>query len=123
MYKINQRRDALVFSQAEQKVAVELHLSAIKLLESEKSKSVLLRNFIIVVILLVLVIAAQFMYRQLSKQKKDQELLNNAVVQLDYYIESVREKNQLIDQFKQEIEHLNALPEHDIMLKEKEEIA
>src|SRR5439155_18267471 len=78
MYKINQRRDALVFSQAEQKVAVELHLSAIKLLESEKSKSVLLRNFIIVVILLVLVIAAQFMYRQLSKQKKDQELLNNA---------------------------------------------
>jgi DNA-binding CsgD family transcriptional regulator len=121
--KLNQRRDALVFSQAEQKVAVELHLSEMKLLESEKSKSVLVRNFIIVVILLVLVIAAQLIFRQQLKQKKDKELLNNAVVQLKYYIESVREKNELIAQFKREIEHLNALDEQHIVLQEKEEIA
>lgn len=122
-YKLNQRRDALVFSQAEQKVAIELHLSEIKLLESEKSKSLLLRNFIIVVILLVLVIAAQLIFRQQLKQKKDKELLKNAVTQLNYYIDSVREKNQLIDQFKQEIDHLNSLPEQYTMLQEKEEIA
>jgi DNA-binding CsgD family transcriptional regulator len=121
--KLNQRRDALVFSQAEQKVAVELHLSEIKLLESEKSKSLLVRNFIIVVILLVLVIAAQLIFRQQLKQKKDKELLSNAVVQLNYYIDSVREKNELIDQFKQEIEHLNTQPEQYTMLQEKEEIA
>jgi DNA-binding CsgD family transcriptional regulator len=121
--KLNKRRDALVFSQAEQKVAVELHLSEMKLLESEKSKSLLVRNFIIVVILLVLVIAAQLIFRQQLKQRKDKELLNNAVTQLNYYIESVREKNQLIDQFKQEIEHLNAQPEQYTMLQEKEEIA
>lgn len=122
-YKLNQRRDALVFSQAEQKVAVELHLSEIKLLESEKSKSLLLRNFIIVIILLVLVIAAQLIFRQQLKQKKDRELLKNAVTQLNYYIDSVREKNQLLDQFKQEIDHLNSLPEQYTMLQEKEEIA
>jgi tetratricopeptide (TPR) repeat protein len=121
--KLNTRRDALVFSQAEQKVAVELHLSEMKLLESEKSKSELIRNFIIVVTMLVLVIAAQLIFRQQLKQKKDKELLNNAVVQLKYYIESVREKNQLIDQFKQEIEHLNALPEQHSVQQEKEEIA
>lgn len=121
--KLNQHRDALVFSQAEQKVAVELHLSEIKLLESEKSKSELVRNFIIVVILLVLVIATQLIFRQQSKQKKGNELLNNAVFQLKYYIESVREKNLLIDQFKREIEHLNALPEQHMVLQEKEEIA
>jgi tetratricopeptide (TPR) repeat protein len=121
--KLNQRRDALVFSQAEQKVAVELHLSEIKLLESEKSKSLLVRNFIIIVILLVLVIAAQLIFRQQLKQKKDKELLSNAVVQLNYYIDSVREKNELIDQFKQEIEHLNTQPEQYTMLQEKEEIA
>ncbi|AEV99132.1 Tetratricopeptide TPR_1 repeat-containing protein [Niastella koreensis GR20-10] len=121
--KLNQRRDALVFSQAEQKVAVELHLSEIKLLESEKSKMVLVRNFIIVVILLVLIIAAQLIFRQQLKQKKNKELLNNAVRQLHYYIESVREKNQLINQFKQEIELLHAQPEQYIMLQEKEEIA
>ena len=122
-FKLNQRRDALVFSQAEQKVAIELHLSEIKLLESEKSKSLILRNFIIVVILLVLVIAAQLIFRQQLKQKKDKELLKNAVAQLNYYIDSVREKNQLIDQFKQEIDHLNSLPEQYTMLQEKEEIA
>jgi tetratricopeptide (TPR) repeat protein len=121
--KLNQRRDALVFSQAEQKVAVELHLSEIKLLESEKSKSLLVRNFIIVVILLVLVIAAQLIFRQQLKQRKDKETLNNAVTQLNYYIDSVREKNQLIDQFKQEIESLNAQPEQYSILQEKEEIA
>ena len=121
--KLNRRRDALVFSQAEQKVAVELHLAEIQLLEIEKGKSLLVRNFIIVVILLVLVIAAQLIFRQQLKQKKDKELLNNAVTQLNYYIDSVREKNELIDQFKQEIEHLNALPEQYIVLQEKEEIA
>jgi len=42
---------------------------------------------------------------------------------LKYYIESAREKNQLIDQFKREIEHLNALPEQHSVLQEKEEIA
>jgi DNA-binding CsgD family transcriptional regulator len=94
-----------------------------KLLESEKSKSLLVRNFIIVVILLVLVIAAQLIFRQELKQRKDKELLNNAVTQLNYYIDSVREKNQLIDQFKLEIEHLNAQPEQYSMLQEKEEIA
>jgi tetratricopeptide (TPR) repeat protein/DNA-binding CsgD family transcriptional regulator len=121
--KLNQRRDALVFSQAEQKVAVELHLSEMKLLESEKSKMVLVRNFIIIVILLVLIIAAQLIFRQQLKQKKNKELLNNAVAQLHYYIGSVREKNQLIKQFKQEIEQLHAQPEQYIMLQEKEEIA
>jgi len=123
MRKLNQRRDAGVFSQAEQKIAVELHLSEIKLLESEKSKMVLERNFIIVVILLVLIIAAQFIFRQQLKQKKNKELLNNAVRQLHYYINSVREKNQLINQFKQEIEQLHAQPEPYIELQEKEEIA
>jgi tetratricopeptide (TPR) repeat protein/DNA-binding CsgD family transcriptional regulator len=121
--KLNQRRDALVFSQAEQKVAVELHLSEIKLLESEKSKMVLVRNFIIVVILLVLIIAAQLIFRQQLKQKKNKELLNNAVRQLHYYIDSVREKNQLINQFKQEIEQLHAQPEQYVVLQEKEEMA
>jgi DNA-binding CsgD family transcriptional regulator len=121
--KINQRRDAQVFSQAEQKVAVELHLSEIKLLESEKSKMVLVRNFIIIVILLVLVIAAQLIFRQQLKQKKNKELLTNAQVQLKYYIDSVREKNQLINQFKQEIEQLHAMPGQYTVLQEKEEIA
>lgn len=121
--EIRDKQNAMVFTQAEQKVAIEQHLSEMKLLASEKSKSVLLRNFIIVVILLCLIIAAQFYFRLQVKHKKNTALLSDASTQLNYYIENMREKNKLIEQFKKEIEHLNTLPENDAMIKEREEIA
>jgi tetratricopeptide (TPR) repeat protein len=120
---LSRMQSAIVFSQAEQKVSVERHLSEIALLESQKSKSALVHNLIIIVILLCLVIAGQFIYRLQVKQKKNKELLNDASARLNYYIENVREKNQLIDRFKQEIEYLNTLPAYNIITKEKEEIA
>lgn len=120
--EIRDKQNAMVFTQAEQKVAIEQHLSEMKLLASEKSKSVLLRNFIIVVILLCLIIAAQFIFRLQVKHKKSKELLSDASTQLNYYIENMREKNKLIEQFRQEIQLLNSMPANDDMLKEKEEI-
>lgn len=122
-HEIREKQDAMVFTQAEQKVAVEKHLYDMKLLASEKSKSLLVRNFIIVVILLCLIIAGQFIYRLQVKQKKNKGLLQDASARLNYYIENVREKNKLIEQFKREIEALNALPDNNIVLKEKEEIS
>jgi tetratricopeptide (TPR) repeat protein len=123
-YQLKERQSSMVFSQAEQKVAVERHLAEMKVLETQKSKSALVHDFIIVVILLCLVIAGQFIYRLQLKHKKDKELLNDAAARLNYYIESVREKNEMIDRFKQEIEYLNALPENNIvMVQEREEIA
>lgn len=121
--RLREKQSAMVFSQAEQKVAVEKYLSEVKLLETQKTKSAQIYYLIIVVILLCLVIAAQFIYRLQVKHKRDNELLNDAAARLNFYIESVQEKNLLIDQFKQEIEYLNALPVNDVMTAEKEEIA
>jgi DNA-directed RNA polymerase specialized sigma24 family protein len=112
-----------LLAQVEKNMEVEKYLTDLKLMASEKSKAVLLRNFIIIVSILLLLIAAQLIIRQQLKQKKNKEALNNAVYQLNLYIESLQEKNELIEQFQKEIESLHAMPDYCYMLKEKEEIS
>lgn len=120
---ITHRRDGILLAQIEKNMEVEKYLTEMKWMESERSKAVLIRNFIIVVIFLLLMIAAQLIFRQQLKQKKNKELLNNAVYQLNFYIESLQEKNELIEQFQREVDSLHALPDYRNLLKEKEEIA
>ena len=119
---VSARNNSIVMSQAEQKVQLETHLADIKLLESESGKQLLLRNSLIVTVLLMLVIAIQFGVRMRLKHKKDQLVLSNARQQLSYYLATLREKNEMIGQFQEEIEHLNTLPEY-ILQKEKEDIS
>lgn len=119
--EIAKRNDAIVFTQAEQKVALEKHLADIKLLESEAGKKMLTKNFIILSVILLLIIAIQFLFRLYLKRKEYLQVINNAKVQLNNYLESIKEKNELIEQFKEEIEHLNNLPEY-LLQKEKEEL-
>jgi tetratricopeptide (TPR) repeat protein len=118
------RNSAATFSQAEQKIEVEQHIAQVNYLQSEKSKSVLIRNFIIVTFLLLLVIAALLIVRQKQKQKMSQQLLDNASLQLNNYLESIREKNQLIENFQAEIKQLHEHPyESFTIAREREEMA
>lgn len=121
--RITQRKDIILLAQIEKNTEVEKYLTELKLMQIEKGKAVLVRNFIIILILLLLLLAAQLIFKQQLKQKKNRELLNNAVYQLNFYIESLQEKNELIEQFKKEIESLHSLPDYRYMLKEKEEIS
>jgi tetratricopeptide (TPR) repeat protein len=121
--RITRRRDVILLAQIEKNMEVDKYLSEIKLMESEKSRELLIRNFIIIVTILLLMIAAQLIFKQQLKQKKNRELLNNAVYQLNSYIESLQEKNELIEQFKREIASMHAMPDYHIHLKEKEEIS
>lgn len=121
--RITRRRDIILLAQIEKNMEVDKYLSEIKLMESEKSRELLIRNFIIIVTILLLMIAAQLIFKQQLKQKKNKELLNNAVYQLNSYIESLQEKNELIEQFKNEIASMHAMPDYHIHLKEKEEIS
>jgi CRP-like cAMP-binding protein len=117
------RNDAIKFSQVEKKIAIEEHMADIKFLESEKKRSVLLRNAIILVVLLFLIIAAQLFIRQRILYKKNQELLKQSDKQLNIYIESIKEKNLMINEFRYEVEELNNNTATIFALKEKEEIA
>jgi tetratricopeptide (TPR) repeat protein len=116
-----QRNDTRVITQAEQKIEVEKHLADIKLLESERNKQVLLRNAIIIGAILLLIIAIQVFLRMRAAHKRNIEILNNAKSQLQHYIASIREKNQLIDDFRVEIARLNSIPDATGQ-SEKEEI-
>jgi len=114
-----QRNDAKMITQVEQKAEVAKHLADIQLLESERNKQLLLRNTIIICAILLLIIAIQFIHRLRIKQKRDVEVLNTAKTQLKLYIESIRDKNQLIDNFKQEIKRLNSLPNSPVQVEKE----
>lgn len=116
---ISRRNDAKMVAQVEGKIETEKHLAALKLVESERSRQVLLRNFVVVALVLILIIVFQSLRRLRLKQKKDQEIyaiekkraeeeIRNAELQLSSYIESVREKSNLIEQFKEEISRLQS---------------
>jgi hypothetical protein len=116
---ISRRNDAKMVAQVEGKIETEKHLAELKLVESERSRQVLLRNFIVVALVLVLVIVFQSLRRLRLKQRKDQQIftiekkraeeeIRNAEGQLSSYIESVREKSNLIEQFKEEIQRLQS---------------
>ena len=109
-------------SQAEQKAEVEKHIAEIEKLQEEKSKQLWARNIIILIAILLLIIAYQFIHKQKITQKKDAEILRSAREQLQYYVENIREKNQLIEQFRSEIEVLHALPDAAIVTSEQDEI-
>jgi len=124
---VSKRNDGITFSQAEQKIAVEQHLAQMSVMKAEESKRLVVRNFIIVIALLLLIICGQLIYRQHLKQKRNKEELEEASNKLNKYLESIREKNLLIEDFRAEIDVLHTMSELNsnslTVTKEKEEIA
>ncbi len=124
---VSKRNDGITFSQAEQKIAVEQHLAQMSVMKAEESKRLVIRNFIIVIALLLLIICGQLIYRQHLKQKRNKDELEEASNKLNKYLESIREKNLLIEDFRAEIDALHTMSEFysstNTVIKEKEEIA
>ncbi|WP_207494990.1 hypothetical protein [Aridibaculum aurantiacum] len=99
-------KNALVAKQAEEKVKAEEYDANLQLLESEKKSQILLRNAIIICTILSLIIAVQLIVRQRQRHKQNQQNLQASKEQLQQYVDSLREKNMLIESFKQQIESL-----------------
>jgi tetratricopeptide (TPR) repeat protein/DNA-binding CsgD family transcriptional regulator len=104
----------------------ETYMVEARELEYQKLKAVLNRNFLIAGLLSICLISI-FVYRsqrlkikliQLEKKRAEKEL-NTAAEQLDIYMESLREKNNLIEQFQAEKE---ALPDSNTRLETIEAI-
>ena len=86
----------------------------ISLLNDKAEIRALQRNVIILVLILLIVIAALFYIKQ--KKRKDlliseklllNEGLKNAELELLYFTENLKQKNEVIEEFKAEIEHLH----------------
>jgi tetratricopeptide (TPR) repeat protein len=108
--------------QIEKKIAIEEHLSEKKLLEAERHRGVLLRNSIIIFSILLLVIVWLLFLRQRTISQNNKQLLREAKRELDTYLNSIKDKNQLIIQFQQEIVELQESHSFTGIVKEKEEI-
>jgi len=113
--KIN---DSRIINQAKLKVEVEQHASELKLLEARRSREILIRNGALAILILSGMIAGLFYNRQRMKRKKELELadlhkaraedeLKNAQKELLVFTQMLKEKNELIENFRNEIEHLH----------------
>jgi DNA-binding CsgD family transcriptional regulator len=115
--RISAENDQNLLRNTEIKVQTEEYLSEIQLLEKDKKQERIFRNFLLVAAGFIIIIAYLIFYSQRQKRKKDnailvlekkraEEELKNAENALQWYMNSLLEKNRLIDRFKEETEEL-----------------
>jgi len=113
--KINDNR---IINQAKLKVEVEQHTSELKLLEARRSREILIRNGALAILILSGMIVGLFYNRQRLKRKKELELadlhkaraedeLKNAQKELLGFTQMLKEKNELIENFRDEMDRLH----------------
>lgn len=124
------KRSILLMSRAQIKVARERHKSEVARIVAIKEMSIQKRNNIIIFLSLFAVIGILLIYIQSSRRKKlkaEKELADNklqsAQHRLSVFTKSLSEKNQLIENFTQEIERLQALPCSNELPDTKENLA
>lgn len=116
--KLRKINDARVIQQAKLKLEVEHHAHEIRLLEATRSRQLLLRNGLLIMLVLSGIIAGLWINRQRIQVKKEQELaslrqaktedeLQNAKRELMAFTHMLREKNELIESFRNELDHLH----------------
>ncbi|HEX5111546.1 MAG TPA: tetratricopeptide repeat protein [Saprospiraceae bacterium] len=105
VYAEKQRKlnNTQVINHAKLKLEVEQHDHEIQMLEAIRSRQVLIRNGLLVILMLSGLAAALWINRINLKRKKEQEL---AARDLSGFTKMLKEKNDLIESFKNELEHL-----------------
>lgn len=115
--KLRKLNDAKIINQARLKLEVEHHANEIKLLEAVRSRQVLVRNGLLAILVLTGIIAGLWINRQRMKVKKEQEIalvrqarmeteLQSAQRELLAFTQMLREKNELIESFRKELDAL-----------------
>ena len=130
--KISAENDQNLLRNTEIKVQTEKYLSEIHVLEIDKEKAQIARNFILTACAFVLILAYLIFHTQRQKRRRDKEQLllekqlaeeelRNAENALQGYMSSLLEKNRVIDSFKEELENLKRKPEN-VVSPENEKI-
>lgn len=102
-----------------EKVEVAQYNHEIRMLEAARHRQVLLRNGLLLILLLSGAIVALWINQQRQKRKKEHEIsiiqkkiadeeLRSAQQELLAFTETLRAKNELIDSFRSEIDHLRS---------------
>jgi DNA-directed RNA polymerase specialized sigma24 family protein len=110
-------KDSRIINQAKLKVEVEHHANQIRLLENARSRQILIRNSLLAILLLSGIIAWLLLHQQRLRRNKERQLaelrqkaaedeLENARKQLTVFTNALKEKNELVESFINEIEIL-----------------
>ena len=101
-------RDKRVYSQSVLKMEAEQHLNEVNQLEDLRKRQLLLRNSLLAILLLSGIIAMLWVNRRLLKRNKEKQLaeqqLEFAQQELLNYTNKLKEKNELLEQLRREID-------------------
>ena len=98
--------DMHVLNQAKMKVAIAQYDNNIKLLEAARSRQVIMRNGLLIILLLGGLTTFMWIKRMQAKRQADLKELDSAQHELMTFTRSLRDKNELIQSFKLEIEQM-----------------
>jgi tetratricopeptide (TPR) repeat protein len=110
-------RDRKAFNQAVLKLETEKHMNEVSQLENRRKQQILLRNSLIAGLVLLTLIVMLWLNRQLLKRKKEKELTQQQLVfaeqELIGYTRQLKEKNDLLEQLRDEINKENLITDRD----------
>lgn len=115
--RYEKERNAKIINQAKMKVEVDRYANEIKWLETARSKQVLLRNGLLLILMLVGIFSVILFQQQRQRQNKERQLaqlrqeaadaeLDSAKKQLALFTNALKEKNELIESFRFELDQL-----------------
>ncbi len=119
------RKSGLILARAQQKTDIEHHKLEVEQLEHQKNIQTLQRNSLFFIVVLLIIVSVLLINRQrlLKKQKLYAEAqqqqavieLANAQQQLNTFITSIREKNELVERLTTEMHQLQNVLDKDAM--------
>jgi tetratricopeptide (TPR) repeat protein len=119
--KIEAATDSKLKVQAEYKFDLQQRIAESDMLKAQTAKHKLVRNLVIGILFLLMLVGLLYFNRRelkhrvienqlLFDKKQAEEALANSKTQLDDFTRSLKEKNQLIEKFSEEISKLQSLP-------------
>ena len=110
-------RDKKAFNQAVLKLETEKHMNEVSQLDHKRKQQVLLRNSLLAGLVLLTLIVLLWLNRRLLKRNKEKELaqqqLRFAEQELINYTRRLKEKNDLLEQLRDEINKENYLNDRE----------
>jgi tetratricopeptide (TPR) repeat protein len=112
--EFEKEKNSKTINQARLKVEVDQHASELKLLETARSRQVLIRNGLLLIVILTGIFAVVIVQLQRTRQIKEKQLatlreqaanveLENAKKQLGFFTTALKEKNELVESFMNEL--------------------
>lgn len=116
--RYEKEKNIKTINQARLKVEVEQHATKIQQLETARSRQVLIRNGLLIILVIAAFFTVILFHQQRLRQNKERQLaeirqqaadaeLENAKKQLSIFTKALKEKNELIESFRNELEMLH----------------